>query len=406
MDGIASGMIDGPRRALITSALGAGQVIAWGTSYYLAAVLAKPIQEDTGWALSWVVGGVSLGLLVAGLISRRIGRAIGRHGGRPVLAGSAVMLAAGLLVLAATTNLPVYVIGWLILGLGMGAGLYDAAFSALGRLFGSSARGAITTLTLWGGFASTVCWPLSAYLVESVGWRGTCLVYAGLHIGVVLPLYWFGLPREATSAGEAPPARDEGGPAPEPMTPRRRQILIALLATILTAGGTIAALWSIHLITLLQADGLTLAAAVGLGALVGPSQVGARVVEMLGRGRHHPIWTLAAAALLIAAGLGLLLVGIAVPAVALIAYGAGNGIWTVGRGTLPLTVFGPIGYAELMGRLAMPSLIAQAAAPSAGALLIEHAGAAGLLAVMFALALANVAGVAVLRLLTRRQIAG
>ena len=102
---------------------------------------------------------------------------------------SATLLAIGLLILAAAPNIVIYLAGWVLLGLGMGAGLYEAAFSTLGRLYGWAARGAITGLTLWAGFAATVCWPLSAYLVQVVGWRGTCLVYAGLDLVVVLPLY-------------------------------------------------------------------------------------------------------------------------------------------------------------------------------------------------------------------------
>jgi MFS family permease len=140
------------------------QIFAWGTSYYLPAVLAAPIVADTGWPLAWVVGGLSLGLLMAGVISPWIGRAIARHGGRPVLAVSAGLLAAGLLAMSLAHSLPAFLMAWLVVGLGMGAGLYDPAFSTLGRLYGESGRAAITTLTLFGGFASTVCWPLSAFL--------------------------------------------------------------------------------------------------------------------------------------------------------------------------------------------------------------------------------------------------
>jgi len=162
--------------------LGVTQIFAWGSSYYLPAVLAKPIAADTGWSLSWVVGGLSLGLLVAGLVSPWVGRAIARSGGRPVLALSAGLLAAGLSALALAHSLPAFLIAWLLVGLGMGAGLYDPAFATLGRLYGHGGRSAITTLTLFGGFASTVCWPLSAFLDAHLGWRGACLVYAGFQL--------------------------------------------------------------------------------------------------------------------------------------------------------------------------------------------------------------------------------
>lgn len=392
------------RRGLVISALGIIQILAWGSSYYLSAVLAKPIVETTGWPYGWVIGGLSLGLLVSGLVSIRVGRTIDHYGGRPVLATSAVLLAVGLVMLAAAPNIPLYVCAWLVLGLAMGAGLYDAAFSTLGRLYGRSARSAITSLTLWGGFASTVCWPFSAFLVETIGWREACLVYAAIHLVVTLPLNLFVIPREPRRGAEPHvPAPVASAVGPSPVT--HSAFVFGLLATILTTGGTISAMWSVHLITLLQARGIALSAAVGLGALVGPAQVGARVVEMLAGSRHHPIWTQFAGVILIATGLALLWSGFSLPAIALISYGAGNGIWSIARGTLPLALFGASGYAILMGRLALPSLIAQAMAPSIGAVLMQHFGATATFAVMTGLALLNVACVAMLWLACRKAIA-
>lgn len=150
------------------------------------------------------MGALSVGMLVSGLTSLRVGHLIHGRGGRPVLAASAVLLAAGLLALGVAPNIAVFVGAWILIGLGMAAGLYDPAFSALGRLYGEDARSAITHVTLFGGFASTVCWPLSAFLVEEIGWRGACLTYAGIHIAVVLPLYLFGVPREEQQVPEAP----------------------------------------------------------------------------------------------------------------------------------------------------------------------------------------------------------
>ena len=175
------------RRVVIT-ALGIGQILAWGTSFYFPAVFAEPIVAETGWSLGAVVAGTSLGLLVAGLISPQVGRIIDKRGGRPVLLASSLFYAAGLAGIGAAPALPVYLAAWVLIGLGMGTGLYDAVFSALGRMYGSEARTPITNLTLFGGFASTVCWPLSAFMIEHAGWRAACFVYAGLHLFLVLPL--------------------------------------------------------------------------------------------------------------------------------------------------------------------------------------------------------------------------
>ena len=198
-------------RHAVMSVLGVTQILAWGSSYYLPAVLAKPIASETGWPLSWVVGGLSLGLLVAALISPRVGASIERYGGRPVLALSAVALGIGQAGLALAPTLAAYIGAWLVIGVGMGAGLYDAAFGTLGGLYGRDARSAITTLTLFGGFASTVCWPLSAFMVAELGWRGACLVYAVIQLGLALPLYLLVIPRGDASKLRADARRPCGG---------------------------------------------------------------------------------------------------------------------------------------------------------------------------------------------------
>lgn len=373
-----------PPKLVVVSSIGVSQILVWGSSYYLPAVLAHPTSAETGWPIQWVIGSLSIGLLVSGVVSPLVGQLIERHGGRPVLASSAVLLAAGLTVTGLAPNLPAFVAGWVVIGLAMGAGLYDPAFSALGRIYGEQARGAITQVTLFGGFASTVCWPLSAALVAHASWRGACLAYAAIALLVVLPLYLFGLPREA--ARQPPPV---AGPRPGRVRPDQR-IAFLLLAAGLTLASMIMTVIAVQLLSLLETRGLTLAGAVGLGALIGPSQVGARVLEAaLGRGRH-PIWSLVASTVLVAIGLGLLAAEPGAIAVGLILYGAGSGVRSIAQGTVPLALFGREGYAVLMGRLALPKLVAQAASPSLGALMLASFGPDGTVVILCAVAVLNV----------------
>jgi MFS family permease len=386
--GDAIHLVKVPNRAVIISALGVTQIFAWGTSYYLPAVLAAPIVADTGWSLASVVGGLSLGLLVAGLVSPWVGRAIALRGGRPVLAMSAGLLAIGLFALAVAHSLPAFLAAWLVIGFGMGAGLYDPAFATLGRLFGESGRSAITTLTLFGGFASTVCWPLSAFLEAHLGWRGVCFTYAAFQLILALPIYLFVLPREPRRPIIEPVTTAPATFASERTATARRGVFL-LLATTITLASVISTVISVHLLTVLQAKGLALAAAVSLGALVGPSQVAARTIEMLIARFHHPIWTKIVATSLVASGLTALWIGSPIITVALVLYGAGIGLESIARGTLPLAIFGPERYPVIMGRIAMPSLIAQAAAPTIGALLLKAEGTDGALAVFFAVAAGN-----------------
>ena len=174
-----------------------------------------------------------------------------------------------------------------------------------------------------------------------------------------------------------------------PLTSRERRGFL-LMAGVLVLGGTVMALVSVHLIALLQARGVALAAAVSYGALIGPAQVGARIVEMATKGRHHPLWTLTIAMVLVAVGLAILALGNPAVAVALILYGAGNGIYSIARGTVPLALFGAERYPVLVGRLARPGLIAQAFAPSLGAVALTYGGPDTAYAILVMLALANV----------------
>lgn len=398
MDALVAENTDAPRVPLshrrIVTVLGITQILAWGSSYYLLAVLAKPISTDTGWPLSWIVGAMSIGLLTSGLVSPRVGRLIDQQGGRPVLAIGPIFLAAGLLCLAAAPTMPVFALAWVILGVGMGAGLYDPAFATLGRLYGKNARSAITALTLFGGFASTVCWPLSAYMVDAVGWRGACVAYALIQLLVSLPLYLFGLPHEARHVPSSV-AKSKSGTKSEQAGEQThtRRVLFVLLALGLTMASIISSALSVHLLTILQARGVPLGTAVALGAMVGPSQVGARIIEMLLGRRFHPIWTMVASSVLLAAGLALLFAGFPAVAVGLVIYGAGNGLTSIVRGTLPLALFGAGGYASLMGRLARPLLVAQAVAPSLGAVILDQYGGNPTVAALVTVAVANVATV-------------
>lgn len=361
--------------ARIVPALGLIQILTWGSTFYLVAVLGPAIVSDTGWPSEAVMGGLSVGLLMSGLCAGQVSGLILRHGGRAVVIGGVGLICTGLLGLAASLNLAVYFAAWVVLGCGMAAALYEAAFSTLSQIFGEQARRAITSLTLWAGFASTICWPLSALMIEALGWRGACVAYVVLHVVITLPLCWFGLPRaQATSA----PTSD-----PSLQSPTDRRFWCLAGAGICLA--FVFATLSTHLISLLTATGLTLAAAVSLGALIGPAQVSARVLEMAGRGRHSPLVTLIVATVCILCGLLGLRAGLPA-ALCLVAYGAGTGLWSIARGTVPLALFGAAKYPSMMARLARPILVASALAPILGARMVATLGPDGTLTALALLA--------------------
>jgi MFS family permease len=377
---------ESPDRRIVVAALGITQILAWGSTFYLLGVLANEIARNTGWSYDWVTSGVSIGLLVAGAVSPRVGRAIRKWGGRFTLGISAILLAAGLLLLGSAQSIAWYLVAWLILGVGMGCGLTDAAFSTLGSIYGEDARGPITALTLFAGFASTVCWPLSAYLIEHLGWREACFIYAAIQIGVALPVLLLALPRGSPIP---PPRDDEGARSGTTLAPGELSTF-ALLAVVLTLSAAILSMMGIHLLPLLQARGLELSVAVGLGAIVGPSQVGARMVEMLIGRHYHPIWTMISSAVLVAAGTALLFAAFPTYFVAVVLYGAGNGLGSIARGTLVLALFGSSRYSVLMGRLALPILMSMALSPLLAATAFQAGGANLTLGLITLLGAANV----------------
>ena len=373
----------GPGRARVVGALGLSQTLSWASSYYLPAMLAPAMARDLGLSTATVYAAFSLALLVSALLGPGAGRAIDRWGGRPVLVATNLVFAGGLGLLA-TAHGPVGLFGaWVVLGVAMGSGLYEAAFATLVRLYGHESRNAITGITLIAGFASTVGWPLSTLMEQRFGWRGACGAWAALHLLAGLPLnLWLPQPPAAV---QPPPVIAPGraraaahGDAEPPHAPASVQAA-ALLAVVFAATWFISTAMAAHLPRLLQLNGTTLATAVAVGALVGPAQVAARLLDF-GMLRHvHPLLSARLAGLmhpLGAAGLGL--VGGPGAAAFAIAHGAGNGILTIAKGTLPLVLFGPQGYGQRQGLLMVPARIAQASAPWLFGLALDRWGAAAL----------------------------
>ncbi|KCV50680.1 MFS transporter [Bordetella bronchiseptica] len=348
----------------VVGILGTAQTLAWASSYYLPAMLADPMARDLGVSTPTVYAAFSAALVASALIGPWAGLAIDRHGGRMVLAGTSLLFALGLGMLGAAQGLWTMVAAWLVMGVAMGAGLYEAAFSSLVRLYGHHARGAITGITLIAGFASTVGWPLSAWMETLFGWRGACLGWAALHLMIGLPLNAW-LPKAVaakTPSPDAPAAQQEG--APPAARPGPQGLATALLAFVFAATWFISTAMATHLPRMLQATGATLAAAVAVGALIGPAQVAGRLLEF-GLLRHvHPLLSARLAALAHPAGVAVLLTaGPALAPLFAILHGAGNGILTIAKGTLPLALFGPQGYGARQGWLMMPARVAQALAP-------------------------------------------
>lgn len=352
------------RLGVITT-LGTAQTLAWGSSYYLPAILADPIARDLGISSNWFFAAFSASLVVSGLLGPQVGRQIDRVGGRQVLCASNVVFAAGLALLGASASVWTMSVAWLLLGIGMGLGLYDAAFGTLGRIYGNDARGAITGITLLAGFASTIGWPLSSLGLELIGWRETCFAWAAAHIVVGLPLNLM-LPKTA-------PAAATQDAAAKPHIPIDRTMV--LLSFAFAAAWTVTSAMAAHLPRIVEAFGATPAQAVFAGMMIGPAQVAARIMEASLMNRFHPLVSTRLACLTHPIGACVIgLFGGGAAAAFGLLHGAGNGILTIARGTLPLSIFGAQNYAYRLGLIGAPSRIAQALAPLAFGILIEPLG--------------------------------
>jgi MFS family permease len=363
-------LVFGPGRAV--SVLSLTQILCWGILIYPPVLIMPQLTADHDWSLAFGMAGFSIGLVTSGILSPTIGHLIDRHGGNIVMSAGALAGALGLVLVTLADQRPAYLACWLLIGAAMSSTLYDPAFATLARIFGTSARRQITFVTFAGGFASTVGWPATHFLLLHFGWRGTYLTFAAVLAFVVAPLHAFALPRTvavaplpAVSSSTALPAatmRAEGWP------------FILLVAAFALHFFILSGVTS-NLLAMLQRGGMDAATVVAVGALFGPAQVAARLVDFMLAGRTHPLWIARGAVMLTAFAFAMLaFVGASPLAAALfaIAFGAANGVMTVARGALPLVMFGPTGYGRVIGRIARPGLFVQALAPFVVASAVER----------------------------------
>ena len=349
--------------------LGINQTLTWGMSFYLPAIVAEPAAASLDVAPVAVLGAFSWSLLVAGFCSPQVGRWIDRHGGREVLIASIVLIAAGQALLAIAPNMAIWYAAWTVIGIGMAMGLYDAAFATVGTLLGKQAGPTITGITLVAGFASTVFWSLGAALIGSLGWRGLLLVYVAIMLLANLPMVWLLTPKTTP-----PPAETLQSRATDPLAPGTASVgrwMVVCLSGFFTLRWLITSAIAVHILPLMQGIGLTLTQAVIVAGLIGPGQVAGRILEWTVGSRIGLLTRARLGALLFPLGALALLAGGPIAAIAFaLLYGMSNGILTINRGTLPLAMFGPVGYATLLGWLAVPVLLAQALAPTMTAPLV------------------------------------
>ncbi len=361
----------GPWRAL--PVLGVTEVLAWGALYYPPVLTIPMIAAERGWSGSFAMSGFSAALLTGSAVAPTVGRAIDRRGGHVVMTIGSLAGAAGLVALTLAAEPIAYIAAWMLLGAAMAATLYEPAFATLGRIFGAAARRPITLLTFVGGLASTVSWPVTQFLLDAHGWRGCYLVYAALLACVAAPLHGFALPRKRAEPGAPPPAGKGSHFSGPTLPPHGRTFLLVMAG--FAAYAFIPSGLAAHLLAIFQRAGIDPVTAVIVGMLFGPCQVLARLAEFSFGARAHPLNLARFALALMASDFVMLAIaGIFTPSAALfyVLFGASNGLITIARGTVPLALFGAAGFGAVVGRLAAPWLVMQAAAPLVLAIVAER----------------------------------
>lgn len=376
-----------PEYSLLLSGLALTRIIGWGSIYYSPAVLAGHLEREIGLGPIVVFGGITLLLLIGALISPALGRHLDRRGTRHAMALGALISALGLALLALAQGPVSYLSTWLVIGVGHAMQLANTGNVTVAQLVGDRTRRVIGLMMLVTGLASSVFWPLTAWLSADYGWRACLFVFAAIQLVIVLPIHL------AIPAYRAKPLTDPGpsaAPAEEQgrVPPAERRLIFWLLALSFSASGLVSWGLPLHMIGLMQSAGIGGAAAVTIAALSGPATLAARAIDAVG-GERLPVEKVALAGLTLGPAACLLMAlapgSSAVAAAFVMLFSAAMGVIAVARATLPLALFGRNGFGAMLGRLTVPQNLTFAAAPLLFAFLVELLGASGTLALSAAI---------------------
>lgn len=378
------------RRGVV--ALSVTQIVSWGSSYFIPAVMSRQIAADLDLPVAMVFSGITVMLVVGSTIGPALGRRTDRIGPRDILVVGSVLMALGLAFLGLATGLASYALAWALIGLSMPMVLTQTPFAAVAQLMPHAARRALGWLTLLGGLCPPIALPLLATLEPVLGWRGVCFALAAAQILICVPLHAaLRVDPKNLTGGEGETADGDRGLT----DPARRRRAFLIVGVAFACTGFVSWGLPVQFVAIGEALGLELAFAVGIAALMGPAQMISRGIETV-FGQRVPILDIglySAAVIGLACALPLLFGGGAIVyALCVIGYGLGAGAMTIVRVVAPLAIFGRRGYAEIMGKLNLPLNLIFAISPFALSASLTHLGPTATLALCALLTAICVAG--------------
>ncbi len=353
--------------------LGIAQILLWGGSYFSLAVIGKSMVETTGWSHEFIYGCLSFAMFISGLISPKIGKIISRSDKNYILLLAGIVMGIGLIIIGLSTHKIFFIIGWLIVGIAMGMGLYDTLFSSLGKKYGKNAMLSITQVTLISGFTTTFCWPFLSFLNSSYGWRNTLLIYGVILILSIFPIHYYSFFKPKNHRIDLKEIDKNSIPELTQTTQKIPQLkaVFYLLAWNFTVGTLLMTGIYVYLIDIIKNYGFTTNEAIAITTLLGPSQVAIRGLDLI-LPKRTPIKTAIISSTTIFIGMVFINLTGSIAFLGVILFGLGNGLRSILRGTLPLWIFGQKNYAVMMGKLALMPLISQALTPLIGGIIIQY----------------------------------
>ena len=371
--------------------LGFGQILLWGGSYFMLSILGQPIMDETNWSHDFIYGSLSLAMLISGLISPKIGKAINSQERNLIMPLSGLIMAIGLMIISLSHHQVLFVTGWVIVGIAMGMGLYDALFASLGKKYGRNASQSIAQIMLISGFTTTIIWPLLSYLNNQFGWRITLYIFATILILFTIPTHIFSFLKSKPHPSKLNKTEVETKNSPQEKTTFVPDLKLSfyLLLINFTIGTVLMTGIYVYILDMLQHKGLSVNEAITITAFLGPAQVCIRAVDVI-LPKRTPVVTAIISSITIFIAFTLLLFSPMIAALGVVLFGLGNGLRSILRGTLPLWIYRPKIYATMIGKLAVMPLIAQALTPFVGGLIIKYFGIFGLQITLCSLAFISI----------------